>query len=218
MRALTVILILISGLTYAQEPQVDLVRLSYQKTETESVQVGMTVSADGNHAAFAFRNKTVRILDVRAGKFVKRLNIPFTEVFDMHLTNNGRLIVMQLKEVIIVDWKADKTLISFTTAHNITKSAFSAAHNLLAVGQREGWVGIYNVQTLTQVNTLQYKKHHVSALAIHPNGKSIAVAVMPVLKEMNPIRMYQIDSGNEVMQSKRDFIRWLLLMPAVINL
>lgn len=205
MRALTVILILISGLTYAQEPQVDLVRLSYQKTETESVQVGMTVSADGNHAAFAFRNKTVRILDVRAGKFVKRLNIPFTEVFDMHLTNNGRLIVMQLKEVIIVDWKADKTLISFTTAHNITKSAFSAAHNLLAVGQREGWVGIYNVQTLTQVNTLQYKKHHVSALAIHPNGKSIAVAVMPVLKEMNPIRMYQIDSGNEVMQSKKGF-------------
>ncbi|MCW5911687.1 MAG: caspase family protein [Cyclobacteriaceae bacterium] len=205
MRILTVILVLVCLISSAQEPQVDLVRLGYLKNETTSEQVGMAASPDGNHAAFAFKDKTVRIFDVRAGKFVKRLTIPFTEVFDMHLTNDGRLIVMQLKEVLIMDWKTEKTLMSFSTNGNITKSAFSAPHNLLAAGQREGWVNIYDVRALKEVSSFQYKKHHVSALAIHPDGKRIAVAVMPVLKEMNPIRMYQVATGEEVAQSKKGF-------------
>lgn len=185
--------------------EVDLVRLGYLRNEISAIQVGMTASPDGKYVAFAFKDKVVRVFDVRAGKFVKRLTIPFTEVFDMHLTNDGKLVVMQVKDVLIIDWKGDKTLASFTTTGNITKSTFSSRHNLVAVGQREGWVSIYNIQELKEVNHFQYKKHHVSALAIHPDGEKIAIAVMPVLKEMNPIRMFQITTGEELAQSKKGF-------------
>jgi hypothetical protein len=55
MRVFTLLLVLISTLARAQEPQVDLVRLGYLKNETASEQIGMTASPDGAHAAFAFK-------------------------------------------------------------------------------------------------------------------------------------------------------------------
>ncbi len=87
--------------------EVDLVRLGYLRNEISAIQVGMTASPDGKYVAFAFKDKVVRVFDVRAGKFVKRLTIPFTEVFDMHLTNDGKLVVMQVKDVLIIDWKGE---------------------------------------------------------------------------------------------------------------
>jgi len=205
MKALTVLLVLICAMGYAQEPEVDLVRLGYLKNETTSEQVGMAASPDGAYAAFAFKDRVVKIYDIRAGRFIKRFTIPFADLFDMQLTNDGKLILAEGKQVIIMDWKGEKTLAQFNTTGEITKSSYSDRANLFAVGQREGWIEIYDLKTLKVINTFQYKKHHVSALALHPNGKSIVVGVIPLLKEMNPLKVFEISSGNVLAESKKGF-------------
>ncbi|MBX2897383.1 MAG: caspase family protein [Cyclobacteriaceae bacterium] len=205
MRVLTVILVLIAINAKSQEPQVDLVRLGYLKNETSSEQVALAASPDGNHAAIAFKDRTVKIFDVRAGKFIKRFTMPFTNLFDMQLTNDGKLILAEGKQVEIIDWKNEKTLVQFNTTGEITKSAYSDRANLFAVGQREGWVEVYDLKSLKTVNTFQYKKHHVSALALHPNGKQIVVGVIPLLKEMNPLKVFEISTGKVIAESKKGF-------------
>lgn len=205
MRVLTIVLVFVYSTVFAQEPQVDLVRLGYVKSETASEQVGMTASPDGTHAAFAFKDGIVRVFDVRAGKFVKRFSVPFTNVFDMQLTNDYKLVLVEGKQVAIIDWKTEKTLNQFTVAGDITKSTYSDRHNLLAVGQREGWVEIYDLTSVKVLKTFQYKKHHVSALAFHPDGKKIVVGVMPALREMNTLKLYDIATGNIIVESKKGF-------------
>lgn len=205
MRILTVVLVLVSLVSQAQEPEVDKVRLGYLKNETTSEQVGMAASPDGTHAAFAFRDKTVRVFDIKAGRFIKRFTTSFVNLFDMQLTNDGKLILVEGKQIEIIDWKTEKTLAQFTTTFEITKSTYSDKNNLFAVGQREGWVEVYDLKLLKVINTFQYKKHHVSALSFHPDGKKIAVAVMPLLKEMNPIRLIEIRTGNILVESKKGF-------------
>jgi len=205
MKLLTVILVLIGFIAKAQEPQVDLVRLGYLKNETASEQVGMAASPDGTHAAFAFRDRIVKVFDVKAGRFIKRFTTSFANLFDMQLTNDGKLILVEGKQIEIIDWKTEKTLAQFATTFEITKSTYSDKSNLFAVGQREGWVEVYDLKLLKVINTFQYKKHHVSALAFHPDGKKIAVAVMPLLKEMNPLRLIEIRTGNILAESKKGF-------------
>ncbi|TXI71532.1 MAG: hypothetical protein E6Q41_00140 [Cyclobacteriaceae bacterium] len=205
MRILLAILVLISVVSYAQEPQVDLVRLGYLKNETTSEQVGMAASPDGNYAAFAFKDKTLRVFDIKAGKFLKRFSVPFTDVFDLQFAADNRLVLIEGKQIVVLDWKTEQILTQFTATGDITKSDFLYTHNILAVGQREGWVTLYNTKTLKELNTFQYKKHHVSALALHPNGKSVVVGVVALLKEMNPLKVFEISSGKVLAESKRGF-------------
>ena len=187
----------------AQAQEVDLVRLGYLKNEITAEQTGMTASADGKFIAFIFKDKTIRIFDVQAARFVKRLAGPFSNLFDLQLTNDGKLLMMEGNQVVVIDWRTENTINQFTTSADITKSAYLSSSNVLAVGQKEGWVKIYDITSMKVINSFQYKKHHVSALALHPNGKSLAVGVMPVLKENNPIRLYDIITGNIVAESKK---------------
>lgn len=188
----------------ASAQEVDLVRLGYTKSEITSEQIGMTTSADGKLAAFVFKDKIIRIFDVQAGRFVKRFTGPFSHLFDLQLTNDGKLVMLEKNQVVIIDVKSENTLNQFTTTAEITKSSYLSTSNVLAVGQREGWVTIYDLNQLSAINTFQYKKHHVSALALHPNGKSVVVGVIPsVLVEMNPLRLYDIKSGKILAESKK---------------
>jgi len=187
----------------AQAQEVDLVRLGYVKNEITAEQSGMTASEDGKFIAFMFKDKTIRIFDVQAARFVKRFTGPFSNLFDIQLTNDGKLLLMQGNQVVVIDWRTEKTIDQFTTTADITKSAYLPSSNLLAVGQREGWVQIYDVNTMKAMNSFQYKKHHISALAFHPHGKTVVVGVMPVLKENNPIRLYDIKTGSILAESKK---------------
>jgi hypothetical protein len=196
-----VFLILTSLVAFGQE--VDLVRLGYTKTELTSEQIGMAASADGKHVAFVFKDKSIRIFDVQAGRFIKSISGPLNDLFDLQLTNDGKVIMIQAKEVYILDWKTEKTLTQFTTKALITKSSYLSTANLLAAGQREGWVTIWNLTTLAEINTFQYKKHHVSALALNPNGTSIAVGVMALIGESNPIKLFDIKSGSALAQTEK---------------
>jgi hypothetical protein len=196
-------LILFSGAIAAMAQEVDLVRLAYTKSDITSEQTGMAASADGKYLAFVFKDKTIKIFDVDAARFIKRFTGPFSDLFDLQLTHDGKLVMLQGTEIIVLDWKSEEVLAKFSTTGIITKSSYLVSLNLLAVGQREGWVTIYDLKTRKEVNTFQYKKHHVSALALHPNGKSVAVGVVPILSEFNPLKLFDIKSGDVLAESSK---------------
>ena len=183
--------------------EVDLVRLAYTKSDITSEQTGMAASVDGKYLAFVFKDKTIKIFDVDAARFIKRFTGPFSDLFDLQLTHDGKLVMLQGTEIIVLDWKSEEVLAKFSTTGIITKSSYLVSLNLLAVGQREGWVTIYDLKTRKEVNTFQYKKHHVSALALHPNGKSVAVGVVPILSEFNPLKLFDIKSGDVLAESSK---------------
>lgn len=198
-----ILLILFSGFIAAKAQEIDLVRLGYNKSDVKSEQTGMAASADGKQLVFVFKDKTVKIFDVDAARFIKRFSGPFSDVFDLQLTLDGKLVMLQGNEIIVLDWKTEEVLAQFSTTGVITKSSYLPTFNLLAVGQREGWVSVYDLNARKEINTFQYKKHHVSALALHPAGKAVAVGVIPVLSEFNPIKLFDIKTGNVLAESPK---------------
>jgi WD40 repeat protein len=193
-----VFLFIFSSKIYSQE--VDLVRLGYASSAVSAKQIGMAVSADGNLVAFVYNDKTVKIFDITANKFVKRFAGPYTTLFDVHLTPTN-IILIGLNEVQIWNWREERLVKTFALTNQATKTAFSGKHNLLAVGQKEGTVGLFNVEKAEQINELLYKTHHISALAFHPNGKSIVVGVMTFLKSLNPLKQFDVATGNVIASS-----------------
>ena len=193
-----VFLFIFSSKIYSQE--VDLVRLGYASSAVSAKQIGMAVSADGNLVAFVYNDKTVKIFDITANKFVKRFAGPYTTLFDVHLTPTN-IILIGLNEVQIWNWREERLVKTFALTNQATKTAFSGKHNLLAVGQKEGTVGLFNVEKAEQVNELLYKTHHISALAFHPSGKSIVVGVMTFLKSLNPLKQFDVATGNVIASS-----------------
>lgn len=196
--SVAVFLFIFSSKIYSQE--VDLVRLGYASSAVSAKQIGMAVSADGNLVAFVYNDKTVKIFDITANKFVKRFTGPYTTLFDVHLTPTN-IILIGLNEVQIWNWREERLVKTFALTNQATKTAFSGKHNLLAVGQKEGTVGLFNVEKAEQVNELLYKTHHISALAFHPNGKSIVVGVMTFLKSLNPLKQFDVATGNVIASS-----------------
>lgn len=194
---------LVVGFSFAYSQQVDLVRLGYDETQLTSSQMAMAASADGKFIAFAYENKTIRIFDVVAGKFVKRFTGKFTKLIDMHVLSNNRLALIDELEAHIIDWKTEKDLAKFTLQQPASKTTYSEKNSMLAVGQFEGFVTLYDVNKLTELKTLQYKKHHVSALAIHPNGKTIVIASQGHGAFPQSLKLFDIASGQELATSKK---------------
>lgn len=193
MRAAGIIVImLLATQLFAQE--VDLVRLGYASNDVTAKQIGMTASADGNLIAFVYNDKTIKIFDVNANRFIKKFKGPYTTLFDVQLTPT-RIALVATNEVQVWDWREEKLVQTLPLTHAATKTAFSGKHALLAVGQKEGNVAVINVDKAEKVNEIVYPTHHVSALAIHPNGKSVVVGVMTFLKSLNPLKQFDIATG-----------------------
>ncbi|HET9054768.1 MAG TPA: hypothetical protein VFM90_11370, partial [Cyclobacteriaceae bacterium] len=195
--SIAVFLFVFVSKTYAQE--VDLVRLGY--SAVTSKQTNMAVSGDGNFIALTYADKTIKIFDVKTNRFIKKFTGPYPAMFDVQLTATGKIVFVSLFEVQIWDWKKETVLATLKLPFEASKTAFSAKHNLLAVGQREGRVTIFNVEKAIQVNEISYKMHHVSALTIHPNGKSVVVGVMTFFKGANPLKQFEIATGKELASS-----------------
>lgn len=199
-RALTILLFVFVFISKSYAQEVDLVRLGYAASAVSARQIGMAVSADGNLVAFVYSDKTVKIFDITANKFVKRFTGPYATLFDVQVTPT-KIILISLNEVQVWNWKEEQLVKTFRLTNQATKTAFSGKHNLLAIGQKEGTVAVINVEKAEQVNELLYKMHHISALAIHPNGKSIVVGVMTFLKTLNPLKQFDIATGNVLASS-----------------
>jgi WD40 repeat protein len=116
-----VFLFIFSSKIYSQE--VDLVRLGYASSAVSAKQIGMAVSADGNLIAFVYNDKTVKIFDITANKFVKRFTGPYATLFDVHLTPTN-IILIGLNEVQIWNWKEERLVKTFSLTNQATKTAF----------------------------------------------------------------------------------------------
>ena len=149
MRLAFVFLLLV---TTAHAQQVDLVRLAYDAAQLKSNQVAMAASADGKFIAFAYENTSVKIFDIAAGKFVKRFSLPFQNLIDLHLLRLNRMAIIDNATVRIIDWKTEKELARFTLQQPASKTTYVDKLGLLAVGQFEGFVTMFDVNTLTQLN------------------------------------------------------------------
>lgn len=196
--AVWIFLLAFAGNVYAQE--VDLVRLGY--SAIKSRQTYMSVSGDGNFIAFTYQDKTVKIFDIKANRFIKNFAGPYAEMFDVQLTATGKIAFVSLFEVQIWDWKKERAIETYKLPFEASKTAFSAKHNLLAIGQREGTVTIFNIESVKKITDISYKMHHVSALTIHPNGKSVVVGVMTFFKGANPLKQFEIATGKELASSQ----------------
>jgi Caspase domain len=200
MRVSGIILFLLLGVGTSYSQEVDLVRLGYSPSAVSAKQIGVAVSGDGNFVAFVYNDKTIKIFDVAANRFVKRFTGPYSTLFDVQVTPT-RIALISLNEVQVWDWKEERQLKTFKLTNQATKTAFSGKHKLLAVGQKEGNVAIFNIEKAEQLNEVVYNMHHVSALAIHPNGKSIVVGVMTFLKSLNPLKQFDIATGKMLASS-----------------
>lgn len=199
MRVAAVVTFFLAFVIQVNAQEVDLVRLGYSAVTAK--QTNMAVSGDGNFIAFTYSDKTVKIFDIKANRFIKKFTGPYPAMFDVQLTATGKIAFVSLFEVQIWDWKKETALATLKLPFEASKTAFSAKHNLLAIGQREGMVTIFNLEKAQKVTDISYKMHHVSALTIHPNGKSVVVGVMTFFKGANPLKQFEIATGKELASS-----------------
>lgn len=196
------LLIFISTLSLSAQ-EVDLVRLNYDRGNIKADQIGMAVSPDGKQIAFAYTDQTVKIFDVAANRFVKRFKGPYSSLFDIQLTSSGHIALIAEKEMQVWSWKEEKMLFNFKFINDATKTAFSRKNELLAIGEKDGIVEIFNLSSGKKVLEIPKKKDHVSALAFHPGGNSLLVGVMSGINlSPNALSLYDIASGSELMKSE----------------
>jgi WD40 repeat protein len=180
---------------------VDLVRLGYAKTDIKSDQVGMAASPDGNTIAFVYADQTIKIFDVKAGRFVKRFKGPYSDLFDVYLSSNGIVALLSGSELQLWDWRKELLIEKFKLPGEATKATYSGGHNLLAVGQKGGTVSIYDLNSRKLLRDIAVNKHHVGALAIHPNGKEVVISeIVPMSTQ--PLLLYDIGTGAEKAKSE----------------
>ena len=161
--------------------EVDLVRLGYTKSEVVAEQIGMAASPDGKTIAFVYNDKTIKVFDVGIGKFIKRFKGPYSNLFDVYITSNGKIALINEKEVQLWDWKKEQQLEKFTLAQEATKASFSGVNNYLAVGQKDGITALFDLDNQKFIREIVLNKHHVGALAFHPNELERLFIHLPLL-------------------------------------
>jgi WD40 repeat protein len=193
----------IAGLTLSAHGQeVDLVRLGYAKTDNTADQIGMAASPGGNNIVFVYSDNTIKIFDVASGKFVKRFKGPYAELLDVYLTSTGGVALISNNELQVWDWKKALLLDKFTLPDEATKATFLGSRNLLAIGQKGGITSIFDLNTRKLVSEIKVNKHHVGALAIHPNGTDIVISGI-VTSNFSPqlLSLFDIATGAEKAKS-----------------
>jgi WD40 repeat protein len=183
--------------------EVDLVRLAYTRSDDSADQIGMAASPDGNNIVFIYSDNMIKVFDVTAGKFVKRFKGPYAELFDVHMSSTGAIALISSNELQVWDWKKGSVLDKFTLKDEATKATFLGARNLLAIGQKGGVTSIFDLNTRKLVREIDVKKHHVGALAIHPNGTDIVISgIVTSNFSPQPLSMYDIITGAEKAKSE----------------
>jgi WD40 repeat protein len=188
--------------TQALCQEVDLVRLGYTKSDITADQIGMAASGNGNSIVFVYSDQTVKVFDVTSGKFVKKFKGPYAELFDVYISSTGIIALISKNELQLWDWKKEQLLQKFILPEDATKAAFSDANNLLAIGQKDGITSIFDLKAQKLIREIKINKHHVGAIAIHPNGADIVIGGI-VTSNFSPqtLSMFDIATGNEKIKS-----------------
>lgn len=193
---LSFILILFAHISFSQE--IDLLRLGYSANEVSAQQIGLAVSPDRKNIAFVYNDQTVKIFDTQANRFIKKFKGPYTALFDVQLTSTNGIIFITEQEVQLWNWKEERFIEKFILPSETTKTAFLGSKDLLAVGQKEGITTIFDMKAVKKIQEINRGKHHVGALAFHPNGNTIAIAVITGMNfNPNPVALHEISTGKE---------------------
>ena len=185
--------------------QVDVVRLGYTAREITADQVAMAASPDGKFIGFVYSDNTVKIIDVLGSRVLKRFKGPYSNVDDFFLTANGVAALIKGKEVVLIDWKKEEIALKFALTNDATKVAYSGTTDVLAVGQQGGHVALIDVTNRKLLHELTVKKHHVSAVAFHPDGKSIVVGVIAALNfNPAPLTLFDVQTGKQTAVSTEE--------------
>jgi WD40 repeat protein len=178
--------------------QVDVVRLGYSGRDVTADQVAMGASPDGKFIGFVYSDNTIKVIDAINGKVVHRFKGPYADVDDFFLTKGGIAALIKKKEVILIDWRKGEAILKFALTNDATKMTYSATADLLAVGQQGGYVALIDIANRKLVHELTVKKHHVSGVAFHPDGKTIVVAVTAGINfNPMPITLFDVQTGEK---------------------
>src|SRR5687768_9461895 len=125
--ALVLCLLVVISVSLCQAQQVDVVRLGYQQRDIQAEQEAMAASPDGKFIGFMYDDNTIKIFDVMSGKVVKRFKGPFSDVLDFFLTSGGVAALIRNKEVVLIDWKKEETLLKLALSNDVTKATYSGS-------------------------------------------------------------------------------------------
>jgi WD40 repeat protein len=197
---LTCIIASLATRSFCQE--VDLVRLAYTEADIKADQIGMAASGNGNYIVFIYSDQTVKVFNVITGKFVKKFKGPYAQLFDVYISSMGIISLISKNELQLWDWKKEQLLRKFILPEDATKASFSDPHNLLAIGQKDGVTSIFDLKTQKLIREIKINKHHVGAIAIHPNGTDIVIGGI-VTSNFSPqtLSMFDIATGTEKVKS-----------------
>lgn len=198
-----IFLALILGSFPVVSQEVDLVRLDY--TGVKAGQIGMAVSADHRHIVFAYDDFTVKVFDIAANRFVRSFKGPFKSLFGLELTTTNKVVFLNEKELQVWNWKEEKMVQRHELEGEVSKTAFLSSGNFLAVGQKKGITSIFDLETGRKVQEIDLDRHHVGALAFHPNGKHLAIGVLSDTKlRPNPITVHDFRTGERIATAEKD--------------
>lgn len=168
---------------------------------------GVVYSPDGSRLATSSSDGTARIWDRKTGQAVATLTGHTAQVFDITFHPDGEIVATGSEDGSIKLWQADsgRELISLSLDTEILDEdiveqglwvdgvAFSPDGRLLAGGNFQGTVKIWDVGSLEEVSSFQLPEF--TSLAFSPDGNQIATAYG---FESGTVTIWEINSGSEI--------------------
>ncbi|MBL7870783.1 MAG: caspase family protein [Cyclobacteriaceae bacterium] len=201
MRQIAALLILLFNHGYAQE--VDLVRLGYDEDRLQSEQLDISVSSDGKLIAILFKDRSLKIFDVLANKFIKTLQVPTEKMvergmhnfkMDLRITNDEKVVIINDDEMIILNWKSGALLKKITIENSCASSSLATSYiaqqNILAVNSICGVTTLWDLNTLSPIRKFENKRRRggIAAVALSPDGKYVVV-------NAERLKLYEVPTG-----------------------
>ena len=191
--------------TLSNKSGVDELRLIYNEDQAEARQQAVTVSSEGDLIAFAYDNGTIKVVNLKIGRAIKTFETHQIDLFDLRFNYDATKLILagNDQKVEVFDIESGKVHYQFKLSNELNRIAVSKSDDYIAFGVKDGKVDIYDLSTNKRIQVLKPGKHHVSGLDFDPNGKLIAVSVMSRLRNRNPARIYNIQTGKLIHKIKK---------------
>ena len=187
----------------ASSQEVDKLRLGYDEKSTLSEQTAVTVSNNGKLIAFAYADKTIKIVNAESGKATHNYKGVHESLFEFRFNVDGSKLISVGEEnnVAIINAKSGIVEHTFDLPKKIARVAVSRTDDYVAFGTLDADVYIYDLgDGFEQILHIEGTRHHVSGLDFDPKGDKILVSVMSSIRKGNPATIYNIKTGNVVVQ------------------
>ncbi|MEQ8417973.1 MAG: caspase family protein [Imperialibacter sp.] len=199
-----------TGSLFAQTT-VDKLRLTYDEEQVHSKQNSLTVSNDGQLIAFAFDDKTIKLVNAVSGKTVRTFRGVHQSPFDLRISQSKNEVVsVEGNAIVVLNIINGEQLAAIDVTKDITRVAISYTDNLLAVGTEGSEIYVYNLSdNAKQVQKISGVSHHVSGLDFDPNGRNILASFKSGYLGAEPAIIYDIQSGKVVEELRKAYYHFV---------